>query len=684
MTNPVTDSRLLKLLRGELEEPEQNALENAIETDIELRQRWESICHASDWPIGNVPCPSRPKSERLLGVMAQLVAVVEQDIFTDTSNQPSVPPNSNSDSIARDYLLSPVAGLSGIRIVRELGRGGMGIVYEGYDQHLQRRVAIKQLLPQHYDNGGDDRLLREAQAIANLQHENILSVYGVSVVEGVPVIVQQFVDGQSLQQRLQQSEPLPLPLCIDYARQIAKGLATAHTAGVIHRDLKPANILLQENTNQLLIADFGLAKRPQADLTITKLIAGTPAYMSPEQSRGNAIDHRSDLFSLGTILYRMVTGKLPFDHQDAYALLEMIRQSEPVSPASQRPDVPEWLSSCILRLLAKDPSERIQSAEDLIALIDQQSLAAPLTTQPNQRAATLIIGLTGLVVLFGLLAKPWLFPEQQPTGTQISNIQSRAVSEFAEDTSVPAVRGIARTGIWIEGSDEIYSELVEAIAVAPNGATIRVGGDCQASGIVIQEKQLTIEAAEGSRPQITCQDPNDGSAAKFLIRANSDLTLRGLTIDWRPKENVPLFSEGRISSVVFGSVGTNLLIENCEISSNQTGAVVGVAGDATIQDSGIFGGDFAFGWMALQSHATLRHCSLRSDVGVGVVYPPVGVATQPNTTLELIDSVFLCRTAIDFALTRKPERRIEIKAADCQFEGSSVLTLRVFLTERLP
>ena len=410
MTTNVTDSHLFRLLRGQLSESEQAELEEAIEVDTQLRERWEQLSDAHEWPVGSAPQPKQITSVHLSGVMASLVAAAGDDaeIKKPSSKRIDVP----------EIVYS--GGVSGIRIVREIGRGGMGIVYEGFDDLLQRRVAVKQLLQHQPDNVVmTERLLREAQAIAQLRHENILGVYGVSVVDGTPVLIQQYVDGQSLEQRLQQQPPLMLEQCVDYARQIAKGLAAAHVAGVIHRDLKPANILLHQDTNQLLIADFGLAKRSQAELTSTQTIAGTPAYMSPEQSRGQTINHRSDLFSLGTLIYRMLTGKLPFDHEDSYVVLEMIRETQVPSARAIQPEVPEWLSYCIERLMAKSPEDRLQSAQEVIDILDRQVVVAvSAQAYPSAKASafTRWVGLAGLCLLF--VAGLWFFYYLKPLETK--------------------------------------------------------------------------------------------------------------------------------------------------------------------------------------------------------------------------------------------------------------------------
>ncbi len=666
MSSSISDSQLYRLLQGELSSSEQAELELAIESDSEIRERWERICHSNEWPIGSAPLPDKLTSEHLSSVMANLLTSVGDDsLLSGVSSENIEVPE-----------IRKLSGLSGIRIVRELGRGGMGVVYEGIDDLLNRRVAVKQLFPSQSKANDKRRLLREAQALAQLRHENILDVYGVALHEGTPVLVQQFVDGQTLEQRLQQDPPIELEECIDFAKQIADGLVAAHSAGVIHRDLKPGNILLQHKTNRLLIADFGLA-RSQTDLKEQQVtIAGTPAYMSPEQSLGEPIDHRSDLFSLGVLLYRLVTGKLPFEHQDPREVMRMLQTQECPTAQSVRSDVPIWLSNCIGQLMAKSPSDRIPSARALAELFDQQTIK-----KSSKRSSSVIIawptliGGTSVACLLMGLGGYLYFNRHVPFKSTIEQ------PLLSASPSTPSIA--QRQGVWIEGDSRQFESLSEAIDLAEDGATIRLANDLQASRLVVERKRLTIAAAEGTRPRITCQEPEEGGAAQFLIRSRSDLTLRGLVVDWRPIEDIPMISDGQYASMISCTLNAKLRLEDCDLTSSQTGAVVGVRGDVSLHKCSLSGRDYAIGWMAYESILELSQCVLKADVGIGVAFPLLGATTGESTRLRASYTRFATRSAFDLALLRAPERSVPITVESCQFQGASVITL-TGLSNRAP
>jgi serine/threonine-protein kinase len=203
----------------------------------------------------------------------------------------------------------------------------MGVVYEGWDELVGRKVAIKRLLPIRSSNSNaKDRMLQEARAAGALLHPNIVSIYGVQLQEDMPILVQQFVEGETLQSRIDTQCYLSWQECADVAKQIALGLGAAHAAGIIHRDLKPDNILIEDKTNIVRIADFGIALHSRSSgLTGNDHVAGTPAYMSPEQTGGEALDARSDLFSLGSVLVAAATGQPPFGLDDPFVVMDRIR-----------------------------------------------------------------------------------------------------------------------------------------------------------------------------------------------------------------------------------------------------------------------------------------------------------------------------------------------------------------------
>src|ERR1017187_5558761 len=252
-------------------------------------------------------------------------------------------------------------------IQEKLGEGGMGAVYRAYDTQLRRSVALK-ILPPEYASDPErrSRLLREARVASGLNHPNIVSIHEVGSDNGVDFIAMEFVEGESLGKKIP-DKGMPLRQTLDYAVQIASGLAKAHAAGVIHRDLKPGNIMLSRD-GLVKLLDFGLARRVElgpghdTTLTVEGQILGTPSYMSPEQAQGKPVDVRSDVFSFGSVLYEMVTGKRAFEKGSHVAALAAVVEEE---PRALPPSVPRDLERIITRCLRKDPAQRFPHMDDV-------------------------------------------------------------------------------------------------------------------------------------------------------------------------------------------------------------------------------------------------------------------------------------------------------------------------------
>ena len=265
-------------------------------------------------------------------------------------------------------------------ILEVVGRGGMGIVLKARDTNLQRIVAVKVLAPELAANAtARKRFLREAQAAAAMSDTHIVTIYAVeenggsprsSVQAPLPFLVMEFIDGLSLQEKLDRQGSLELKEILRIGRQIASGLAAAHHQGLIHRDIKPANILLQNGVQRVQITDFGLARAiDDVEMTRTGEVSGTPVYMSPEQAMGQPMDGRSDLFSLGSVLYAMCTGRAPFRAETTIAVLRRVCDERPRPVRHVTPEIPESLAALIDRLLEKDPNHRFQSATEVADLL---------------------------------------------------------------------------------------------------------------------------------------------------------------------------------------------------------------------------------------------------------------------------------------------------------------------------
>jgi serine/threonine protein kinase len=312
--------------------------------------------------------------------------------------------------------------VAGYEILAELGRGGMGVVYQARQVSLNRVVALKMILSGEHASARDRRRFRvEAEAVAQLQHPNIVQIHEVGEQNGRPYLALEFVNGGSLAQRLS-GGPLPAREAAHIARELAQAADYAHQRGIIHRDLKPANILLQgsshgstristdqkpEDAHSSIrvhpcssvakISDFGLAKRLDAETgpTRTGTVLGTPNYMAPEQAEGRTRDigPATDVYALGAILYEMLTGRPPFQAATLLATLEQVRCQEPLPPTSLRRDLPRDLETICLKCLQKDPRQRYASAsdlaEDLRRFLDGELISARSFTLVDRLARTL-------------------------------------------------------------------------------------------------------------------------------------------------------------------------------------------------------------------------------------------------------------------------------------------------------
>jgi serine/threonine protein kinase len=250
----------------------------------------------------------------------------------------------------------------------------MGVVFQAEDLHLRRLVALKVMRPSLAASAEyHRRFLREAQLAAAIEHEHIVAVHQVGEERGVPFLAMQLLRGETLEDRLERvGGRLPLPEVLRVGREIAEGLAAAHARGLVHRDIKPANVWLEEGRRRVRILDFGLARgtEPDAQFTQAGAVIGTPAYMAPEQANGAAVDARCDLFSLGAVLYRAATGKLPFAGRDTLSVLSALATQTPPPPHRIVPSLPRLFSGLVMSLLAKGPDDRPQSAREVVEAIE--------------------------------------------------------------------------------------------------------------------------------------------------------------------------------------------------------------------------------------------------------------------------------------------------------------------------
>lgn len=309
---------------------------------------------------------------------AAIDSVGDQTILTNASDtdEDSDDESASGEAEFRKYLEPAtrdgwLGRLAHYEIEQILGRGAFGIVAKAFDEKLHRVVAIKLMSPELASTSPPrKRFLREARTAAAVTHENIVAIHAVEE-EPIPYLVMEYISGETLQQRLDGHGPLEIPDVLRIGQQVASGMAAAHAANLIHRDIKPSNILLTEGPHERAkISDFGLARAvDDASMTSSGMIAGTPMYMAPEQAQGETLDHRADLFSLGSVLYQMTSGRPPFRAANTVAVLKRVCEDRPRPLDDVIPGIPDWLETIIFKLLEKNRDSRYQTAQEVADLL---------------------------------------------------------------------------------------------------------------------------------------------------------------------------------------------------------------------------------------------------------------------------------------------------------------------------
>ena len=375
-----------------------------------------------------------------------------------TELHPQTNPNDafHDDSFDRSLLAASsnhksLGKLGKYEVLELIGQGGMGVVLRGLDESLGRQVAIKVLSRQLAGSStARRRFTREGRAVAAIRHPNVITIHAVEEQNGQPFLVMEFVNGGSLHDRIKQHAPLSLAEVLRIGAQIASGLAAAHEQGIIHRDIKPGNVMLEEQVDRIKITDFGLARitMDNSDLTSQGNQLGTPAYMSPEQVQGHEVDHRTDLFSLGCVLYAMILGRSPFRGTHAFDTAQKILAETPVPLNELNETVPPFLAEIVSRLLEKDRKKRYQSASEVAEVLNHylaklnqtrtDQLDAfqqgSLSRDSSKRSLGLILGLLllgALTITAAATASRWLPPAER---TEVAGSEK----EFRESTSADA------------------------------------------------------------------------------------------------------------------------------------------------------------------------------------------------------------------------------------------------------
>ncbi len=418
--NYLTDNEIRRILRGQITPAELDRFEDSLLNDPRLVTFAQNLETEKEALLSFLkdcqPLDTDEMQERVEGIVSRMIEAKPKKPDEDTRRiVKKVPSNLALEETHFPPPNEVVAPLEfdHFRVVRKLGEGGMGTVYEAEDLKLHRRIALKTLRPEIASNqSAKDRFLREARSAASLTHDNIVPIYQVGESAGIPYLAMPLLVGLPLNEVLEERTKLTPAEAANYGMQIAQGLAAAHDQKLIHRDMKPGNLWIEAPTGRVKILDFGLARKvlENTQMTSTGAVIGTPSYMSPEQARGDHVDHRSDLFSLGVILYEMTTGVRPFRGDDTISLLTSLAIDEPIPPNQLAPEVSATFSKLICQLLQKKPQNRIQDTQEVAQQLGQifkqsqhpeSDTPTPPAPKPRRRLTKRIVAIV-LLLLIGM------------------------------------------------------------------------------------------------------------------------------------------------------------------------------------------------------------------------------------------------------------------------------------------
>lgn len=542
----------------EKEDPAERAtyLDEICGTDVTLRQRVEALFRSH---------------ERASGFMD--VPVVEQ-IAGDREGLDFLVPSQKPGSLGR---------LDQYEILDVVGRGGMGVVFRALDTKLHRVVAIKALSPQfRTSSAARQRFAREARATAAVTHDNVIAIHTVEDTGPVPYLVMQFIDGPTLQKKLDRTGQLSLKEILRIGLQLAEGLAAAHRQGLVHRDIKPANILLENGIERVKLTDFGLARAgDDASLTHSGMVAGTPMYMSPEQADGKPVNCRSDLFSLGSVLYGMCTGRPPFRAPSPMAVLKRVCEETPRPIREINPEIPPWLEELVARLHAKAPDDRLASARevaDLLArhladlqhggrssvvvqpaaanLIAPESAQLPLR-QPRRTRAMVAAALLALVTVLGI---------SEATGT--TDVRGTVIRMFSPHGMLVVEVDDPGVNVSLNGEELVITGAgVREIRLKPGQYEVMATKD----GKLIRQELVTVSnngrqvvrvSREPATPQVVAADAAEWEKAVAALPAADQVE----AVAARLKDLNPGFN-GKVTPTITNHVVTGLKFQTDQVTN---------------------------------------------------------------------------------------------------------------------
>ena len=572
------DNELKRLIEGSLASNRQDVVTHHVGVCPPCQNRLELLAtgseHALPITLRNIDRHTPPDKSKVWKSIDQVVVEVTRTFQAPTKStgpksKPRLPIGSVEDELSFLSKTSEpgrIGRLGEFQVVRMVGRGGMGVVLHAFDSALERDVALKVLSPELSSNStARQRFCREARAAAAVTHDHIVAVHSVNEDEesGLPYIVMQLVSGESLEQRLRRTGKLSVQETVRLLSQAASGLAAAHATGLIHRDIKPGNMLIEPD-GRLKLTDFGLA-RAHEDLKLTKTgyVSGTPLYMAPEQARGDEIDARSDLFSLGVVMYEALAGRPPFEGKTPLAVLRRVADDAHEPLGKLNPNVPEWLEDVVDSLLSKEPKDRISTAAELTKVLrghlshstlqacdkteEVSCVLAPAQMHSNiakrryrRRMLTIIAvplltgGLLGAWIMAG--AYPFLWP-------------SKMIPTTSGETTTPGIEPKVENPLNSYNSD---SGAVWSTDTCADGTTIAVGLDDGQIRLFDQDDGSLKATLTEHKGPVWCIDFH--SDKQRFVSASDDATVK----IWDVSKDKPIksidFKTG-VHSVVFAPVG---------------------------------------------------------------------------------------------------------------------------------
>lgn len=626
MPDPAPDNATIDAwLAGKLCRDEELALESYFEK------------HPEELPLASPELPFRelPQGYR----DPKLAALIDEIKTQHGSSLPRPGADSWQDILRPAPEDSDLLGLLGdYEILEVIATGGMGIVFKARDPELKRLAAVKALSAELPGNAtASARFLREARAAAKMEQENILPIYGVhdDAKTGTPHFAMRYASGGTLQDAIDAGEEFDLDRLKSITRQVAAALQTSHEHGIIHRDIKPANILFDEpDGEKVWVCDFGIARSTEdPTLTYADAVTGTPQYMSPEQAQGEPLDGRSDLFSLGAVMYRCATGQQAFGGATTAAVIQQVTGTSITGLPDGGRNLPDWFERLLANLLAKDPADRPRDAAAVVRAIDDQY--SPRPKHRARRNRRLMIAAAAVLTLITSVL----------VALQIPPIRA------AVNRSLAARFDQAFT---IQGRIGAYEELSDAIAKAHDGDTINLPGGT-AIGIdqltLPPDKALALVAADPQqRPTLTTKI--DGAPG---IIASAPLKLSGLDF---------VVNQSRASDGIVVVRATQATIDDCSFTAQRLAS----SNQDDIKARTI---DLHDGASVAVSHC---HFDLQNTNAFTVFdqRPPNGSAPDP-TTIDIRDSDITAFYAINLQKFASDAAEIHIETTASSFHGESFL-----------